>query len=79
MRLAQRRLDLLRPLSPRKDEPQVAGALRERHNHMADGQRYVNFLDARDGLGLRQPFHALEQACARDRDHHHPTGTVLAL
>ena len=79
MGLAKRRLDALGRLAAGEDEPGIARALRERDEVLPRMGGDGNLVDPRDGPGLRLATDLLQHPSARDRDHHHPDGTALAL
>src|SRR5262252_1227614 len=69
---AQRGLGGRRALAAREDEPEIRGALGERHHALPLMHRDDDVLDTRHRARGLQPRHALEDPGARNGDHHHP-------
>src|SRR5499427_3422886 len=72
VRPAQRGLGGRRALAAREDEPEIRGALGERHHALPLMHRDGDVLDARHRARGLQPRHAFEDSAARNGDHHHP-------
>src|SRR5712691_2377672 len=79
VRHAQRALDLVSTAGACKDEPEIARALRQRHQHLIRFRRNADFVDVGHRAREVDPFDTAIDSAPWNRDHHHPGCGALAM